>query len=127
GPFQDDVGGQRAGARKVIKLHGNAQHERMKGNACYTIGRLPPSAGARAPWVRLLMHFIASRWSSIMADSPLRIVFLDRDSLPADAVFQGPSVPHELILHSRSTPDQVAERIRDADIVITNKVEVRAA
>lgn len=62
-----------------------------------------------------------------MADSPLRIVFLDRDSLPADAIFQGPSVPHELILHARSTPDQVAERIRDADIVITNKVEVRAA
>src|SRR5690606_30300338 len=61
-----------------------------------------------------------------MADSRLRIVFLDRDSLPAEVDFQGPSVPHELVLHARTRPDQVAERIRDADIVVTNKVQVRA-
>ncbi|WP_269499317.1 D-2-hydroxyacid dehydrogenase [Castellaniella sp. S9] len=61
-----------------------------------------------------------------MADSPLRIVFLDRDSLPADVDFPGPSVPHELILHARTTPAQVIERIRDADIVVVNKVPLRA-
>ncbi len=61
-----------------------------------------------------------------MADSPLRIVFLDRDSLPADADFQGPSIAHELILHPSTAPEQVPERIRDADIVVVNKVPVRA-
>uniref|UniRef100_UPI003340A713 D-2-hydroxyacid dehydrogenase n=1 Tax=Castellaniella defragrans TaxID=75697 RepID=UPI003340A713 len=61
-----------------------------------------------------------------MADSPLRIVFLDRDSLPADADFQGPAIPHELVLHPRTAPEQVIERIRDADIVIVNKVRIQA-
>ncbi|MER1968214.1 D-2-hydroxyacid dehydrogenase [Castellaniella sp. GW247-6E4] len=61
-----------------------------------------------------------------MADSPLRIVFLDRDSLPADADFQGPSVPHELVLYPRTAPEQVLERIRDADVVVVNKVPIGA-
>src|SRR5690606_34815357 len=57
---------------------------------------------------------------------PLRIVFLDRDSLPATEPFTGPEAPHELILHPRTAPAQVAERIRDADIVIVNKVVLAA-
>ncbi len=35
--------------------------------------------------------------------------------------------PHELVVHDRTTPEQVAERIADADIVITNKAPVREA
>ncbi|GAA0772892.1 D-2-hydroxyacid dehydrogenase [Castellaniella ginsengisoli] len=58
--------------------------------------------------------------------NPLRIVFLDRDSLPATAEFTGPQAPHELVAHPRTAPEQVAERIRDADIVIVNKVPLAA-
>ncbi|THV20671.1 D-2-hydroxyacid dehydrogenase [Peteryoungia ipomoeae] len=56
----------------------------------------------------------------------IRIVFLDRDTLSPETVVRPPSYVHEMIVHARTRPDQVAERIRDADIVITNKVPVRA-
>ncbi|MGO3711763.1 D-2-hydroxyacid dehydrogenase [Alcaligenes aquatilis] len=54
-----------------------------------------------------------------------RIVFLDRETL-SDSV-QLPQVPfkHELKVYGRTAPDQVAERIADADIVISNKVALR--
>ncbi|QXR37757.1 D-2-hydroxyacid dehydrogenase [Alcaligenes aquatilis] len=54
-----------------------------------------------------------------------RIVFLDRETL-SDSV-QLPQVPfkHELQVYGRTAPDQVAERIADADIVISNKVALR--
>lgn len=56
----------------------------------------------------------------------IRIVFLDRDTLSPETVVRPPSFVHEMIVHARTRPDQVAERIRDADIVITNKAPVRA-
>lgn len=54
-----------------------------------------------------------------------RIVFLDRETL-SDSV-KLPQVPfkHELQVYGRTAPDQVAERIADADIVISNKVALR--
>ena len=54
-----------------------------------------------------------------------RIVFLDRETLSDSA--QLPQVPfkHELQVYGRTAPDQVAERIADADIVISNKVALR--
>lgn len=54
-----------------------------------------------------------------------RIVFLDRETL-SDSVAL-PQVPfkHELQVYGRTAPDQVAERIADADIVISNKVALR--
>ena len=55
---------------------------------------------------------------------PLRIVFLDRDTLPATEHLTGPGARHELVLHPRTAAGQVAERIRDADIVVVNKVPV---
>lgn len=58
--------------------------------------------------------------------SPARIVFLDRESLPTETVLRSPDFPHEFVAFERSAPDEVAERIADADIVITNKVPVRA-
>jgi len=59
------------------------------------------------------------------ADRPQQIVFLDRETLPPETCLRQLSFPHELTLYGRTAPDQVAERIADADIVITNKVPVR--
>ncbi|MGB3277395.1 MAG: D-2-hydroxyacid dehydrogenase [Castellaniella sp.] len=56
----------------------------------------------------------------------LRIVFLDRDSLPATETFTGPEAPHKWVSYPRTAPEQVAERICDADIVIVNKVPLAA-
>lgn len=56
----------------------------------------------------------------------IRIVFLDRDTLSPETVVRAPSVPHEMVVHARTAPHEVAERIRDADVVITNKAPVRA-
>ncbi|MFC1456566.1 D-2-hydroxyacid dehydrogenase [Microvirga arabica] len=54
-----------------------------------------------------------------------RIVVLDRDTLPEDITLRAFSFPHELVAFARTKPEEVAGRIRDADIVITNKVPVR--
>ncbi|GGA55619.1 glycerate dehydrogenase [Nitratireductor aestuarii] len=59
------------------------------------------------------------------ADRPQQIVFLDRETLPPETCLKGLSFPHDLTLYGRTAPDQVAARIADADIVITNKVPVR--
>ncbi len=58
---------------------------------------------------------------------PARIVFLDRDTMPADIRLRPFAFPHELLEFGTTKPDQVAERIADADIVITNKVPIRLA
>ena len=61
------------------------------------------------------------------AGRPLRIVFLDRDTFP-DAVALRPfSFPHDLQVFANTALDEVATRIADADVVITNKVPVRAS
>lgn len=59
-----------------------------------------------------------------MADA-LNVVFLDRDTISAQATLRTLSFPHELTVYNRTAPDQVAQRIANADIVITNKVPVR--
>ena len=55
-----------------------------------------------------------------------RIVFLDRDTIPPDVALRPLAFPHDLHEFGATMPEQVAERIADADIVITNKVPVRA-
>ncbi|MCO6180119.1 D-2-hydroxyacid dehydrogenase [Ciceribacter sp. RN22] len=55
-----------------------------------------------------------------------RIVFLDRDTLSPETTLRAPDFPHDLVLYGRSAPDEVASRIADADIVITNKAPIRA-
>ena len=50
------------------------------------------------------------------------IVFLDRKSLIAD--LRKPSFPHTWIDHEQTTADEVATRIRDAQILVTNKVKL---
>ena len=37
-----------------------------------------------------------------------------------------PAIPHELAVYDETAPDQVAARIAEADVVITNKVKLGA-
>lgn len=54
-----------------------------------------------------------------------KIVFLDRESL--DAKVRAPSFPHEYVEHQSTwTPDEIVERLKDADIALINKVPMRA-
>jgi glycerate dehydrogenase len=55
-----------------------------------------------------------------------RIVFLDRDTLSPETNLREFTFPHTLTVHARTAPHEVAARIADADIVITNKAPVRA-
>ncbi|SBW12823.1 Glycerate dehydrogenase [uncultured Alphaproteobacteria bacterium] len=57
----------------------------------------------------------------------LRIVFLDRDTLSPETVLRAPAAPHDLVAYARTAPEQAAERLKDADIAITNKVPIGAA
>ena len=52
-----------------------------------------------------------------------KIVFLDRETL--DANVRKPNFPHEYVEYAQTAQDQVVERLRDADICITNKVPLR--
>lgn len=58
---------------------------------------------------------------------PLNVVFLDRATFPSETVLKALSFRHEIVIHERTYPEEVAERIKDADVVITNKVAIRAA
>ncbi|PPD41511.1 MAG: glycerate dehydrogenase [Methylocystis sp.] len=52
-----------------------------------------------------------------------KIVFLDRETL--DANVRIPNFPHEYTEHAQTSVDQIVERAKDADIIITNKVPLR--
>lgn len=54
-----------------------------------------------------------------------RIVFLDRDTLSPETKLRAPDFPHDLVVYDRTAPDEVAARIAEADIVITNKAPLR--
>lgn len=58
---------------------------------------------------------------------PLSIVFLDRRTLPPETVLRPPGFAHRLVVHDHTAPHEVAARIADADIVITNKVPIDRA
>ena len=60
-------------------------------------------------------------------EKPARIVFLDRGTLPAEIKLRSPAFAHELVTYDETPLAQVAGRIADAQIVITNKVPVRGA
>ena len=60
------------------------------------------------------------------ADRPARVVFLDRETLSPETRLRRAGFPHRLSVFDRTAPDEVAERIAEADIVITNKAPVRA-
>ncbi len=60
------------------------------------------------------------------AERPAEIVFLDRESLSPETRLRVPDFPHRPTIFDRSSAGDVAGRIANADIVITNKVPVRA-
>lgn len=62
-----------------------------------------------------------------ISKAPARIVFLDAETLPPSVTLRRPGFPHDLVVHQRTAPAQVAERIANADVVITNKVPVGEA
>jgi glycerate dehydrogenase len=56
-----------------------------------------------------------------------KIVFLDRATLPAEIDLRAPGFASEVISFAATKPAEVAARIADADVVIVNKVPIRAA
>jgi len=56
-----------------------------------------------------------------------RVVFLDRETMPAEIELRKFTFPHELVEYPTTGPDEVAARIAQAEVVITNKAPVRAA
>jgi glycerate dehydrogenase len=58
-------------------------------------------------------------------DRPARVVFLDRDTLSPETRLRPLAFPHELAVFDRTRPEEVAGRIAEADIVVTNKAPVR--
>jgi glycerate dehydrogenase len=57
----------------------------------------------------------------------MKIVFLDRATLSPQTRLKSPGFAHELEVFDRTAPDQVGQRIQDADIVIVNKVRLARA
>ena len=58
------------------------------------------------------------------AETP-RVVFLDRETLSPETSLRAPAFPHRMEVFAKTAPAEVAERIRDAEIVITNKAPLR--
>jgi glycerate dehydrogenase len=59
------------------------------------------------------------------AGQPPRVVFLDRETLSPETTLRAPAFPHRLEVFEKTAPAEVAERIREAEIVITNKAPLR--
>lgn len=57
----------------------------------------------------------------------MHIVFLDRGTLSPQTRLRPPAFAHTLQTHERSTPAEAAERLREAEIVLVNKVRLDAA
>ncbi|TWF53156.1 glycerate dehydrogenase [Neorhizobium alkalisoli] len=55
-----------------------------------------------------------------------KIVFLDRDTIGPSVTITRPAFSHQWVEYGKTAADEVAGRIADADIVITNKAPVRA-
>lgn len=56
-----------------------------------------------------------------------RIVFLDRSTIGPSVNVTKPDFPHEWVEYDRTAPDQVVERLKGADIAVSNKVPIRRA
>lgn len=57
----------------------------------------------------------------------MKAVFLDRGSFPDYVKIDYPSKISEVMEYENSSPEQVADRIKDADIVLSNKVVLTAS
>ena len=56
-----------------------------------------------------------------------KVVFLDRATIPSQISLKALGFEHEWVEYDFTQPNQVAERIADAEIVITNKVVLNAS
>ncbi len=56
-----------------------------------------------------------------------RIVFLERNSFPPSVTIRRPDFAHEWVEWEDSQPGQVAERVKDAHVAITNKCRIGAS
>jgi glycerate dehydrogenase len=56
----------------------------------------------------------------------LKVVFLDRNTLAPQTKVRPLGFPHDLSVFESTSPQQLQERLADADIVITNKVRLTA-
>jgi glycerate dehydrogenase len=54
-----------------------------------------------------------------------KIVFLDRSTIGPSVVVTKPAFPHEWVEYDRTSHDQVVERLKGADIAVSNKVPIR--
>jgi len=61
-----------------------------------------------------------------VSDAPVNIVFLDRATLPPEIRLRPFAFPHKLTVYDHSAATEVPARISAAEIVISNKVPVRA-
>ncbi|WGS59419.1 D-2-hydroxyacid dehydrogenase [Vibrio lentus] len=52
----------------------------------------------------------------------LKVVFLDRATIPSQIHLKPLSFEHQWVEYDFTSPEQVSERVEDADVVITNKV-----
>jgi glycerate dehydrogenase len=64
------------------------------------------------------------RTMTISGERPCKVVFLDRGTLSSEITLAAFDFPHELVVFDRTSPAETPLRIRDADIVITNKVKI---
>ncbi len=55
----------------------------------------------------------------------MKIVFLDRDTIGPSVTITRPAFAHEWVEYGKTAAEDVAERIAEADVVITNKAPVR--
>ena len=55
------------------------------------------------------------------------IVFLDRASIPSHIAIPKPALEHEWIEYEASSPENIAERVKDATVIIVNKVVIDRA
>lgn len=58
--------------------------------------------------------------------TPRRIVFLDRETLPEAVTVRRPAFAHDWQEYQRTAPEEVVRRAKAAQIVVTNKVPLRA-
>lgn len=56
----------------------------------------------------------------------MKIVFLDRETISPQTRVRRPAFDHEWVEYPRTSPAEVADRLRDADVAIVNKVKLPA-
>ncbi len=56
----------------------------------------------------------------------MKLVFLDRSTLGPETLLRTPTFTHQMQLYDATYPEQIAGRVANADIVITNKVRLSA-